>query len=119
MARFKKLNEKQRQKIEVEVKLMLHAGRDCQRNLGVDTTFFRHDCNNPYYAEAFGIMRGLAVMGYGDLEVGDSPFRLKSWFDNLADEVLKEENFGDNNHCDFCLRHYGKDAVRITPSVLR
>lgn len=51
--------------VEREVKMMLHAHRDCLRNKGVDTTKVRFDCRDGYYGEAFGIMRGLNLMGFG------------------------------------------------------
>ena len=110
--RHRKLTEHQHAEVVRMAKVLLHASRDWQRNKGEDTTKSYHNVNSPYYAEAFGIMRGLALVNHGNLVGGNSPFGLRTWFNNLANEVLKEENIDGSNECDFCLQNYGKDAIR-------
>lgn len=114
MPRYKKITDKQIQKVEAEVKMMLHASRDCLRNQGADTTVVPFNSNDGYYGEAFGILRGLMVLGYGYFGADnvDDPYNLKFWFSKLEAEVLKEENFRSNHECDYCLEKYGKDSVR-------
>ncbi len=117
-AEYRVLSPRQKLRIELEVKMMLHAHRDCLRNRGRDTTKISFDINDGYYGEAFGIMRALAVLGYGNtfgaINV-DKPGNLKFWFTKLCDQVLAEENFGGNNECDHCLERYRKDGVRTRP----
>ena len=112
--RYKKISDKMRCAIEAEIRMMLHAHRDCLRNRKQDTTEIRFDCMDGYYGEAFGIMRALVVMGYGFFGANNlpTPGNMKYWFDQLLDQVLTEENFGESNHCDYCLREFGKDGVR-------
>jgi hypothetical protein len=109
---MRQLKDNKRVAVEKLVLELLHASRDYQRNRGQDTKVFYHDVNSPYYAEAFGVMRGLAIAGHGRMDVGHTVFCLRSWFDKLADQVLAEENMGKSNECDFCFSRYGKDAVR-------
>jgi hypothetical protein len=109
-----------REKIEAEVKLMLHCHRDTLRNQGkVDTTHIRVDVTEGFYGEAFGIMRALQVLGYGQFESSNLPgtkhgFKqdiqnLRWWFCEIEEEVLKEEGFYTDNRCKWCLEKYGKD----------
>jgi hypothetical protein len=118
MAGYKKLTEKQVREVESEVKMMLHASRDCLRNQGVDTTSVPFDTNDGYYGEAFGILRGLMILGYGyfgsdTVQDKVDPYRnLKFWFSELVSQVLNEENFRSTHECDHCLEKYGKDNVR-------
>ena len=118
MRNFKMLSTQMQSAIEAEVKLMLHASRDCLRNQGKDTTKIRFDCRDGYYGEALGVLRGLKVLGYGDFGSDNVPnsihpiWNLKWWFCQLEDRTLKEENYGSNNECDHCLYTFGKDAVR-------
>jgi hypothetical protein len=98
--------------IEHEVCMLLHTARDTMRNRDEDTTKITFPVNNPYYCEAFGIMRGLAVLGYGELKSGDDSRDLLEWFDWLQKKVLEEEHFESTNECDYCFLTYGKDAVR-------
>lgn len=118
MTRYKKLTDKQIQKVEAEVKMMLHASRDCLRNQGHDATLISFDSNDGYFGEAFGILRDLMALGYGyfgadNVQDKDDPYRnLKFWFSSLEAEVLKEENFQGTHECDYCLEKYGKDTVR-------
>lgn len=125
MAKFKKLTDSQRSDVESTVKMLLHAGRDCMRNRKEDTSKYFLDFNNPYYCEAFGIMRGLACLGYGDC-MGpsnipgqwypkDNPHsNLKWWLDQIEKEVMREENWSLNSvgDCDYCYERYGKCDIR-------
>lgn len=108
---MKKLTKKQSQAIEKEVMMLLHAMRDNMRNEGVDTTKTPYSINNAYYAEAFGIMRCLRILGYGSFEITDKAESLDCWFNKLLKQLLKEENFGGSNKCDYCLEHYNKDSA--------
>lgn len=117
-----KLTPDQEERIAKSIKMMLHAHRDCLRNRDEDTTKITFDCGDGYYGEAFGILRGLDVLGYGDVYGAvNSPTEKRNfrwWLSQLEDEVLREEGFagidgspGDNK-CEYCFQHYGKDAVR-------
>lgn len=120
---MKKLNKKQEKAIEDEIKMMLHAHRDCLRNQKVDTTKVTFNVNDGYYGEAFGILRALQVLGYGKfgaMNVCDNEhpkWSLNWWMYNIEREVLAEENFNGNNMCDHCCEKYGKDAVRTRPHL--
>jgi hypothetical protein len=96
-----------------QIKLLLHASRDCLRNRGKDATKIRFEAFDCYYAEAFGILRSLTIFGYAEFGYANIPGGLCHWFDSLANEVLEEEGFGKNNQCDYCYKHFGKDSVRI------
>ncbi len=123
MRTFKQLSNHQASDIEREVTLMLHAGRDWMRNRKMDTTDLTFDVNDPYRGEAFGILRGLQVLGYGEFGSDNVPnsiharWNLKWWYRQLEERCLDDENWGDrgltNNECDHCLERYGKDAVRL------
>lgn len=87
------------------------------RNQGRDTKLLTFDVNNPYYAEAFGIMRALSLMGFGSITAStphpDNPkWSLRWWLTEIEQAVLREEGFGDNNECDYCFKRYGKDTTR-------
>jgi len=130
---FKKINQKLKEKVETEIKMMLHAHRDCLRNQEKDTTEITFKVTDGYYGECFGIMRCLQLLGYGVLgscnvpggHNGDSGIKtgvgiqpehnLRWWLCQIEDKVLKEENFRGSNECDYCLEHYRKDAVRTKP----
>jgi len=128
---LKKLSLKLIQAVEGEVKALFHAARDAMRNKKVNSRIYHFDCDNSYYGEAFGIMRGLNIQRYGyfgpdNLNAFDDTSRcvknithskqnLKWWFSQLEWEVLKEENFYGDNHCDYCLEKYHKDDVRKRP----
>jgi len=76
---------------------------------------------DPYYCEAFGILRTLDILGYGSLHrpPENTYHDLRRWFEQLEKEVLKEEGFYDNTHkCDFCVEHYGKDGAGRTRSMI-
>lgn len=109
------LTPAERASVEREVKMMLHASRDCYRNQKQDTSRLTYPIADGYYGESFGVMRGLAVLGYGQLNGPSFPRgddrNLKGWFAQLCDEVLTEENYGGNDQCDHCLERYGKDGA--------
>lgn len=116
--KLKTLINKQRIAIEAEVKMMLHAHRDCLRNRFLhngakhDPKHIRFVIDDGYFGEAFGIMRTLQVLNYGFFGAVNTPTEftnLRWWFAQLEQEVLREENFGGSGECDWCLNHYGKD----------
>jgi hypothetical protein len=133
--KYKILSEKMINKIEAEVKMMLHAHRDCLRNKFVgkhvldasDPKTISFDCRDGYYGESFGIMRGLEVLGYGYFgsvnldgtkEKGTIPIHnLKWWFSEIERKVLREENWKGSGECDYCLVHYGKDDAGRTMTI--
>ncbi len=112
------LTETQRWALEDEIKLMLHASRDCLRNQGQDTTKITFDASDAYYGEAFGVVRGLVAMNYGVFDADNIPGHhgdrnLKHWFSTLCEEVLHEEGYyNGSNHCDFCMEKYGRGGRR-------
>lgn len=121
---YKKIDKRLKKKVEAEVKMLLHASRDCLRNQGNNTAKISFKVTDGYYGEAFGVLRGLMVLGYGyfgpdNLDGvehtrggGKQPeHNLKWWFSQLTDAVLEEENFGGSNECDFCVEKYGKDGA--------
>ena len=107
--RRRTLTEEQQFALEDEIKLMLHASRDCLRNQGVDTTKVTFSVQDAYYGEAFGIVRGLVAVGYGVFDADNIPGpngqrNLKHWFSTLCDEVLHEEGYHDGtHHCEYCM----------------
>lgn len=102
--------------IEAEVKMMLHAHRDCLRIKGVDTKKTSFDARDGYYGEAFGIMRALKVLGFGDFGAVNHPHTLSAWFNRLEREVLAEEHFEGDGKCEHCFKQYGHDDARPRPS---
>lgn len=118
--RFKKLDPKFERAIEEQVKDLLHASRDCLRNQGQNTSKITFNYRNDYYAEAAGILRCLKILGYGYIALGGQPDKnipkrnIVWWFDYLQKQVLKEENFGKSNECNFCVRAWGKDGAGRT-----
>ena len=115
---YKTLTKKIIEEVEKEIKGLLHNSRDSLRTKGDDTTQIAFSVKDDYYAEAFGIMRGLRLLGYGYLGSDNIPddfqdrFNLKWWFSQLEQEVLEEENWGGSNLCDVCFEKFGRDAVR-------
>jgi hypothetical protein len=114
--------------VEAEIKALLHASRDCLRNRNVDTRETRFHCTDGYYCEAFGIMRGLAILGYGyfgpvNLDAvedrsGDQPEQnFRWWFCMIEDSVLSEEGYYSDGHCPYCFGNYGKDDRSIFGSL--
>jgi len=104
-----------RQRVVAEIKMLLHASRDCARTIySIDTTKHSFDCRDGYYGEAFGILRGLSLLGYGSFGAVNTPeeeTNFSWWMKRLEDEVLAEENFGGSNECDHCLEKYHKDGA--------
>jgi len=117
---MKTLSKKDMASIKKEVKSLLHASRDCLRNRRVDTDIHAWHVNDSYYGEAFGVMRGLEALGYGYFGPGNvdgvadkktkiHEQNLTWWFDQLGNEVLKEEHFGDpTKKCPKCKKKYGR-----------
>jgi hypothetical protein len=115
-------------KVMDEVKMMLHASRDCMRNKKMDTKSISFNIGNDggYSGEAFGVMRGLQVLGYGyfgsvnldgiqEKNGGRIPeHNLKWWFCQLEHAVLEEEGFYNKTHrCEHCINKYRKDDTRV------
>jgi len=140
MAKFKKKMLKKipddlRASVEAEIKMLLHAGRDCLRNKGRDTTKISFDANDGYFGEAFGVLRCLEIMGYGyygssnlDALTEQSPNHIRGssvrnvtskeqnlmwWSSEIRDQVLKEEGFYGDHRCEWCMEKYGKDTASI------
>jgi len=112
-----KLNEQHIQAVEAEVKMILHAHRDCLRNQGKNSWKIPFDCRDGYYGEAFGVFRALAALGIGNLTQAvnhpEEKSNLMWWFAQLKDQVLKEENFGGSGECKHCRERYGKDDATV------
>ena len=74
--------------------------------------------NDGWYGEAFGMLRTLHVLGYGDIYgryVAHDYHNLKWWFYQLEEQVLVEDGFRDGSHrCDICLKAWGKDGAGRT-----
>ncbi len=104
--------------IESEIKMLLHASRDAYRNRGQDASKFQFDVNDAYYSECYGILRTLKILGYGRFDTVNMPEEINNlswWFDQLKKKVLREENFGGNGECDYCLRKFLKDDAGRGP----
>lgn len=109
---IRELSEKDREKIEKEIVMLLHASRDCYRNTGKEAIAFLS--TDAYYGEAFGIIRALVTLGYGDygpVNIKTDPRNLTAWFEEIQKKVLKQENYKGNQECDYCLIRYGKDSA--------
>ena len=112
--RYIDMPEHLKEAIEKEIKMLLHAERDCMRNQGKDATKIKFfSLNDTYFCEAFGMLRTLQTMGYGELGASNArpaePPNLRAWFERLQDEVLEEEGLHTDNRCRYCLEKYGKD----------
>lgn len=73
--------------------------------------------NDGWYGEAFGVLRGLELLGYGALSgVREETYHnLKWWFRQLEEQVLHEDGFHDGTHrCDLCVKAWGKDGAGRT-----
>jgi len=114
---YKAITPEMIKRIEGTVKALLHSSRYSLRTKDVDTSNISFSVNNVYLGEAFGIMRGLEIMGYGRFSssnldgLHDSStihkakqpeHNLSWWFSELEAEVLEEENFKGDGHCDYC-----------------
>jgi len=129
--RLIKIPDKLKDAIEGETKAVLHAGRDCMRNQGMDTSILAHDARNGYFGEAFGMFRTLHIQGYGyfgssnlDAITEEKSHRrfgnvtspeqnLNWWWNKLQREVLDEEGYLGDNRCEHCLEKYKKDAASL------
>lgn len=113
------------EQVEKKVKALLHASRDTLRNFDKDTSKITFDCTNGYYSEAFGVMVGLQILGYGSLSscnfdgyedsvtknfAKQREHNLRWWFSQLEKQVLEEENYRGDGHCDYCIKHFYKDT---------
>jgi len=105
------LTAETRARIETEIVGLLHASRDCLRNQGEDTSRSTFSNKDSYYAEAFGLLRGLRVLGLGDFGPVNEPGNFSHWMQQLEARVLAEENYGGSNECEFCLKRWGKDGA--------
>lgn len=118
---LKVLAKEDKRAIEVEIKMLLHASRDCLRNQRINTQSITFSCRDAYYGEAFGIMRALRVMNYGyfgssnlnaveenrsDIDVHN----LKWWMNQLEKEVLREDGYYTDHECKYCMDRYRKDS---------
>lgn len=108
------------------VKALLHAAWDAMRNRGEDARNLYIGPTDPYYCEAFGVMRAMHLMGYGyfgssnlsgleERNAGVQPEQnLSWWFDQLQYEVREEEGFEDRSYrCEYCLERYKKDTLSM------
>src|SRR5579863_8418339 len=89
-------------KVASEIKMLLHAHRDCLRNLARDTKQITFDVRDGYYGEAFGILRALVMFGYMEYGGVNTGGTAQGWMAELQQEVLEEEGFGGSGKCDFC-----------------
>jgi len=112
-------------KIRDEIKMLLHASRDCMRNQKRDTSKISFLCKDSYYSETFGVIRGLALAGHGYLGSSnldaviegksDQPeCNLRWWLGKIEEEeVLEEEGFRSDGRCEYCLKKYGIDTKTV------
>lgn len=112
--------------VKAEIKMILHAHRDCLRNrwlgdqsrarYGHPPRWHAHDprkvsfdATDGYYGEAFGMLRCLVLSGYGQYGPVNIHDNVNAWFDTVKREVLAEEGFGSHGNCDHCMERYYKD----------
>jgi len=87
----RKLNEEIINNIESEVILMLLNCIECEENKGG----YMWNANNPYYAEAFGIYRGLSALGYTFFGATNTPTvkeNARWWFSECQSKAEKIKN---------------------------
>lgn len=104
-------------RIEDEICILLHASRDALRTRGKDTTQMTFDVNDAYYAEAYGLIRALRLLGMASQDrnvvasLWDERGYLNSevFFGLAQDRVLEEEGFRRENRCAHCRAAYGRD----------
>jgi hypothetical protein len=113
-------------KLKAEIKMMLHAHRDCLRNRWqgnqmalecgrtpshkeYDPRKVRFDISDGYYGEAFGVLRAIAVLGYGAFGPVNHNHNLNALMYELEKEVLEEEGFDTDHTCTYCMERYRKD----------
>ena len=112
--KYMELSLRKKDELEAEIKLLLHAQRDCFRNQGKDATKISgFSCRDGYYCDCVGILRALQIFGYGEFGAinaePEEPPNLSSWLYRLEHEVMEEEGFHSDNRCEWCLKKYGKD----------
>ena len=121
----KELSTEQRDLVAAEIKMMLHCCRDTMRiryndrHLTVeqkkqlaDPTTCRFDSRLADFGEAFGVLRALNVLGFGEFGAVNHEHTLNAWFNRLQDEVLAEEGFGTHGKCERCFAKYQRDDAR-------
>jgi hypothetical protein len=110
--KYKELSSRHKTAIINQIKLMLAAHRNYVWNRWsnyddanpIDPVIHSVICNEGYYGEAFGIMRGLREVGYGYFGTTDKSaveedksytpeHNLRWWFHTLQREYLVEEGF--------------------------
>lgn len=121
MKKFKVLKEKEKLSFVHEAKLLIFAHRDClwsRFRAGLskyDPAKIDIDCMDAYYAEAFGMIRSLRLLGYGYLGSNSSnavqesrssvpEHNLRWWLDSLVEECLIEDGFSidrSENHSSY------------------
>lgn len=82
---MKKLNKKQFKLFENSIKDNLKDAWRFARNKNPQNPVM--DVNNPYYCEAYGMLRALAMLNYGELGAINVEGSLNHWFRELENEV--------------------------------
>ena len=86
----KTLSEIQKHNLECRIMKLLFAGIDYCQNTSNGREFW-FSPNNPYTAEAFGLLQALEVLGYGyfgpDNRNDEVWLNLRFWFNSLKDNV--------------------------------
>jgi len=92
---MKKLTKKQIEDIENEVILLLL----CSLEGNIVDDYCKWNCYDPYYCEAFGVMRCLVVLGYSKFETFNTPKTIDNvylWFGELkikTDKIIKDMGY--------------------------
>lgn len=93
---MKKLTDSIAKKASNEIIMLLLASRDCYINQ--ERYVDKFDARDSYYSEAFGVLRGLRILGFGYFGTNNLPAErdnLKWWFGELQEEALGiEEKLG-------------------------
>lgn len=90
--KFKRMTDALRGRTAINIIMLLLASRDCYANRKEEVAGFK--INDSYYTEAFGILRGLNIAGYGYFDADNwpaDPDNFKWWFGKLCDEALRVE----------------------------
>lgn len=99
--RLKKLTDDMIEKVEGEVKALLHESRNALRFTGkYDTTKTSFDTHNTYYSEAMGIFKALYVLGYG-------------FYGAINQTAFQSRN--GSHKCEYCLEKYPCDKYLQKP----
>lgn len=92
--KFKTLSERLRRDVETDVKTLLTSSREYMR---YDSNKVAYDVNHGDYAEAFGIMKCLSILGYRTINSAvNTPqdySNLRWWLSKLEKEVLCETGY--------------------------